>query len=95
LLTLVNYLVSSPGNLTDDEINESISEIFSQGGDIMATIAEKWIDQGIEKGKWDVVKNLLREGLSIDFIAKTTGFPTDKIKQYKESIQAQQANASA
>jgi predicted transposase/invertase (TIGR01784 family) len=60
----------------------------------MATIAEKWIDQGIEKGiekgKWDVVKNLLCEGLSIDFIAKITGFPTEKVKQFKESIQGQQ-----
>ena len=98
LIALVNYLVSSPGNLTDNEINESISEVFSQGGDIMATIAEKWIDQGvekgIEKGKWDVVKNMLRKGISIDFIEEITGFTADKIKQFKEKKQSQEENIS-
>jgi predicted transposase/invertase (TIGR01784 family) len=102
LVALVNYLVSSPGNLTDNEINESISEVFSQGGDIMATIAEKWIDQGvakgiekgIEKGKWDVVKNMLRKGISIDFIEEITGFTADKIKQFKEKKQSQEENIS-
>jgi len=98
LVALVNYLVNSPGNLTDNEINESISEVFSQGGDIMATIAEKWIDQGvekgIEKGKWDVVKNMLRKGISIDFIEEITGFTAEKIKQFKEKKQSQEENIS-
>ncbi|MGD2092591.1 MAG: hypothetical protein PVH61_40870 [Candidatus Aminicenantes bacterium] len=42
----------------------------------MTTIAEKLINQG----KWDVVMNMLRMGLSIDIISKSTGFTADQIK---------------
>ena len=41
----------------------------------MATIAEKLINQG----KWDVVMNMLREGASIDFIAKVTGLKKEEV----------------
>lgn len=65
----------------------------------MSTIAEKLINQeiekGIDKGKWDVVMNMLREGLSIDTISKCTGFTADQIKEFKEKMQEQKENAAA
>ena len=65
----------------------------------MAAIAEKLINQGIEKGidkgKWDVIMNMLREGASIDFISKVTGFTADQIKEFKEKIQEQKEDAAA
>jgi hypothetical protein len=36
--------------------------------------------------------NLLREGLPVDIIAKTSGYSADQIKQYKEKLQARPAN---
>ena len=65
----------------------------------MAAIAEKLINQGIEKGidkgKWDVIMNMLREGASIDFTSKVTGFTADQIKEFKEKIQEQKEDAAA
>jgi predicted transposase/invertase (TIGR01784 family) len=74
----------------------------------MATIAEKWIKKGKEEGikvgkeegmkegkkegKWEMILNLLREGLPVDLIAKASGFPADQIKKYKDSLQNRQAH---
>ncbi|HLP46999.1 MAG TPA: hypothetical protein VK469_13680 [Candidatus Kapabacteria bacterium] len=38
-------------NLTEEDIEVSVSEVFEQGGKIMATIAEKWINKGKEEVK--------------------------------------------
>ena len=50
------------------------------------------IKEGKKEGKWEMIMNLLREGLPIDLIAKTSGFSADQIKQYKESLQTREAN---
>jgi len=104
LVALLTYLGSSAVNLTEEDIEVSVSEVFEQGGKIMATIAEKWLNKGKEEGKeegikegkkegkWEMILNLLREGLPVDIIAKTSGFSADQIKQYKESLQTRQAN---
>ena len=57
----------------------------------MQTIFEKWV----EKGKWDMVMNLLREGIPIEIIAKTSGFTAVQINEFKEKIQDQQVNEAA
>lgn len=67
---------------------------YFQGGDLMATIAEKWIEQGKKQGKnqgkkegkWDVVKKSLKEGLPIKTIERITGFPAEEIHRYKEKF---------
>jgi ribosomal protein L10 len=57
----------------------------------MQTIFEKWI----EKGKWDVVMNSLREGIPIDVIAKISGFTAAQINEFREKMKDQQVNAAA
>jgi predicted transposase/invertase (TIGR01784 family) len=91
LVTLINYLMSAAGNLDNEEIEVTVSKVFNQGGEIMATIAEKLINQT----KWDVVMNLLREGIPIDIISKCTGFTADQIKEFKEKMQEQKEDAAA
>jgi predicted transposase/invertase (TIGR01784 family) len=99
LETLVIYLMSSAGKMEKKEIEVPVSEVFEQGGEIMATIAEKLKNEGkIEgkiEGKWDVVKNLLREGLSIDIISKGTGFTAGQINEFKQKMQGQLLSAAA
>jgi len=91
LEALVNYLVNGPGKLTEEELQEPVTRIIEEGGADMQTIFEKWI----EKGKWDVVKNLLQDGLSIDFISRATGFTAAQINEFKEKMQDQQIDAAA
>jgi predicted transposase/invertase (TIGR01784 family) len=107
LVALINYLVSAAGNLENEEIEVTVSKVFSEGGEVMATIAEKLINQGIEKGidqginqgiekgKWDVVMKMLNKGMDIDIIEEITGFTADQIKEFEEKIKEQQENAAA
>ncbi len=91
LEVLVTYLVNSPGKLTEEELQEPVNRLIEEGGADMETIFEKWVD----KGKWDVVMKMLREGFSIDAISKVTDFTTNQIIEFKEKMQAQQVNAAA
>ena len=61
----------------------------------MATIAEQLIDQGIDKGKWDMVMKMLVEGIPIDIIAKISGFTVGQIREFEKEMQYQQANEAA
>jgi len=95
LETLVNYLMSSAGNLEEKEVGAPVSEVFNEGGEIMGTIAEKLINQGKWEAKWELVMNMLREGLSVDIISKISGFTAAQINEFKEKMQAQQVDAAA
>ena len=89
LETLVNYLMSSAGNLEEKEIEVPVSEVFNEGGEIMATIAEKIA----KKAKWEVVMNMLRKGIDIPTIEELTGFTAAQINEFKEKAQAVDAAA--
>jgi predicted transposase/invertase (TIGR01784 family) len=99
LEVLVTYLVNSSGKLTEEELQEPVNRLIEEGGADMQTIFEKWIEKGVEKGidkgKWDMVMNLLREGIPIDIIEKTSGFTAAQINEFKEKMQDQQANKAA
>jgi predicted transposase/invertase (TIGR01784 family) len=95
LEALVTYLVNSPGKLTEEELQEPVNRLIEQGGVDMQTIFEKWIEKGVDKGKWDVVMKMLREGFSIDSISKVTDFTAHQINEFKEKMQDQQVNAAA
>lgn len=95
LEVLVTYLVNSPGKLTEEELQKPVNRLIEEGGADMQTIFEKWVEKGIDKGKWDVVMNLLRLGISIDIISKSTGFTAAQINEFKEKMKDQQINAAA
>jgi hypothetical protein len=42
-----------------------------------------------------MIMNLLREGIPIDIIAKTSGFTASQINEFKEKMKDQQVNAAA
>jgi predicted transposase/invertase (TIGR01784 family) len=89
LEVLLRYLATSARALTEEELKESVTQIFEEGGDFMATIAEKWI----ERGKWDVVKNSLKEGLPINTIVRITGLPAEEINRMKEEMAKSKSSA--
>lgn len=92
LEVLLNYLSSSGRYLNEDNLKETLTQVFEikKGGDLMATLAEKWREQGIEIGKeevtWEFVKNSLEEGLPIETIERITGLPIEKINRIKEKM---------
>ncbi|WP_175937827.1 hypothetical protein [Wolbachia endosymbiont of Madathamugadia hiepei] len=47
---------------------------------------EVGIEKGKTEGKIEVVKNLLKAGVSVDLIAESTGLPRAEIAQLKEEV---------
>jgi predicted transposase/invertase (TIGR01784 family) len=92
---LLRYLSNSARGITQEELKESVTKIFIEGGTIMETIAEKLLKkgrkEGIEKG---IVKGIekgivkgRKEGiekgrLEIIKVMKNKGLPLDKIAEY-------------
>jgi predicted transposase/invertase (TIGR01784 family) len=93
LEVLLRYLTRSARGLPEKDLNESISKLFEDGGDIMQTIAEKWKsegikigekrgeERGIEKKAIETAKNLLEMGIDVDMIVKATGLKKEQIKK--------------
>ncbi len=51
LEVLLRYLTRSARDLTKEELEETVTRVFEeQGGDLMSTIAEKWIEEGVKIG---------------------------------------------
>jgi len=88
---LLRYLTRSARDLTEKELKETVTRVFEeQGGDIMSTIAEKWIEEGekkgMEKAKIETARELVKNGVDIDVIAKSTGLSRGKIKKLAEKV---------
>jgi predicted transposase/invertase (TIGR01784 family) len=84
---VLQYFLGS-GELKDREqffelINDSIS--YEVGGDIM-TLAEQFIEEGIEKGKLEVIKTMLSNGVEPAFIAKNTGVSMREIEALQKKL---------
>jgi predicted transposase/invertase (TIGR01784 family) len=64
----------------------------------MATIAEKWIEDGVkigvekgekkgmEKAKIETARELVKNGVDIDVIARSTGLSRGKIEKLAEKV---------
>ena len=90
LEALLRYLTASADTITPEVLQESLAQSIKDGGDIMPTIAQQWMQQGRQEGmeskEWFVVKNSLLMGLSIETIAKLTGLPVKRIEQMKTQL---------
>ncbi|MCP4155918.1 MAG: hypothetical protein GY757_49795 [bacterium] len=58
----------------------------------MATIAEQWIEEGKQEGKWEMVMNLLKAGLPISTITQASGFSAEEISRMKKNPPQAAAN---
>ena len=54
LETLIRYVSSGAKHLTEEQLVEAVNKIFKEGGDMMPTLAEQWMErgrvEGLEKG---------------------------------------------
>ena len=89
LETLLRYLSSVSNTEQLDIIKSEVDQFIEHGGEIMTTIAEKWIqegiEKGIEKGKIEDAKKMLQLGLNIEQIIEITGLSRDKIENLMEN----------
>ncbi|UCH93155.1 MAG: Rpn family recombination-promoting nuclease/putative transposase [Candidatus Aminicenantes bacterium] len=86
---LLRYLTRSARGLPEKELDESVSQLFEEGGELMQTIAEKWKregikigeERGIEKKAIETAKNLLEMGIDVEMIAKATGLKKEQVEK--------------
>ena len=98
-LVLLRYVTHSARDLTKEELEETMTRVFEeQGGDIMSTIAEGWIEEGVkigvekgekkgvEKAKLETARELVKNGVDIDVIARSAGLSRGKIEKLAEKV---------
>ncbi|WP_371222553.1 transposase [Orientia tsutsugamushi] len=75
------------------ELEQVLAKYLSEEekGNIMRTIAEKYIDEGIEigevKAKQELARNLLKAGFSVEFISENTGLSKEEVINLKNNIE--------
>jgi predicted transposase/invertase (TIGR01784 family) len=66
-------------------------QLFEEGGNIMATIAEKWKKEGKKEGKKEeklnIARELVKNGVDINIISRSTGLPLEKLKELASMVQ--------
>ncbi|CAM79696.1 Rpn family recombination-promoting nuclease/putative transposase [Orientia tsutsugamushi] len=74
------------------ELEQILAKYLSEEekGNIMRTIAAKYIDEGIAKGRAEaaqgLARNLLKAGFSVEFIAENTGLSNEEVVNLKVSM---------
>jgi predicted transposase/invertase (TIGR01784 family) len=76
---LLRYLVNSAENIPEDQLRESLEQILEKGGDMMATLAQKWKEQGKDEG----IEIGIEEGIEI---GKEEGSETTKWTVARKSL---------
>ncbi|MCP4219080.1 MAG: Rpn family recombination-promoting nuclease/putative transposase, partial [bacterium] len=83
---LVRYIANAAKHLTREQLSDTVKKSLKYEGEVMATIEEQWKQEIEEKNHWEIVKNSLKEGLSVKTIMKITGMPIDRINSMKEKM---------
>jgi predicted transposase/invertase (TIGR01784 family) len=88
LETLLRYIVATNEVEQMENITTEIEKTIEKGGMAMPTIAEKWfedgVEKGIEKGKIEDAVKMIEMGMSDDDINKITGLNRERIKELRE-----------
>jgi hypothetical protein len=50
LYTLLRYVTGAASQLDPEELHRAVAECLTPGETLMPTIAEKWIEQGVQQG---------------------------------------------
>ena len=85
----IRYIMNARNDLELQTVYDIAKEISLERSEVVMTIAEKLItegmekgmEKGVEKGKLEVAGNLLGLGVEIDKIIKATGLTEDEIKK--------------
>jgi predicted transposase/invertase (TIGR01784 family) len=86
LEVMLRYLATSVDSQNVDELKTNINKVIKTGEEIMPTIAEKWVQEGIQKNKLEVAKKMLQKGLSNADIRDITGLSIKKIEEIRNSL---------
>lgn len=92
--TFMLYIVSAAKNITSEDTEKIINKIerdYSEGSEIIMTLADIWKEEGIRKGEARLakrfVKNAIQEGMDIGKIEKLTEMSREEIEKIKQELE--------
>ncbi|MFW6287797.1 MAG: hypothetical protein ACOC2J_03500 [bacterium] len=87
---IINYIMNVRNDVAENRLREIADKVSSERGERIMTLAEKLRMEGMKKGKKegkkDVAISMLKEGLSIEQIAKFTKLDKGEIELLKDEI---------
>jgi len=86
---LLRYLSNSTEYVKEEILKESVMAILDQGGELMPTLAQKWMQEGMQEGMEngkkenarEVAKRMLNDDFPIEKIIKYTGLTEKEVKE--------------
>ena len=90
LEVLLRYLVASVDSKKTEVLKKEIEKTINAGESIMPTIAEKWvqegIEKGIEKGKIEAAEKMISRGMSNADVRDITGLSVKRIEEIRKRV---------
>lgn len=82
----IRYLVSTVESGEEKNLTRVITKSLKDGGTSMPTIAEKWIQEGIEKNQLEIIEKMILNDMNTADIRKITGVSLSKIEQVRKQV---------
>ena len=81
-------------HISRDQLKKMLEKSKIEGGGIMQTLGDRMRKEGIEigekigieEGKIEIARTLIKRGIDMNIIAEATGFPKGKIEKLAETI---------
>ena len=83
LEALIRYVMNARQDIEFNDIYGAVKEISLEGSELIMTIAEQLIKEGMEKGMEKVAKQMFSDGEDINKIIKYTGLSREDIERLK------------
>ena len=80
LEVLLRYLTRSARSLQEKELNQSVTQLFEKGGNLMQTIASKWKKEGKKEEKLETARRMLLNNFSVEQVITATGLTEEEVK---------------
>ena len=91
LETMVRYIINARDDMCYVDMHDAVKNVSPKGGELLMTIAEKLINEGMEKGKEEgreegreeVALQMLLENEPVERIARYTGLSKKRIEELR------------
>ena len=87
--TLMRYIFSARANLTKTDVKEIIKKIgttYPEGSEVVMTLAERFMEEGVMKGLEKVVRKSIIKGLTTEDIIEITGLKKEEIEDIRKKM---------
>lgn len=73
--------------VTEEGLKRMLEESDIEGGDIMQTLAQQLKKEGKKEEKLNIARELVKNGVDINIISRSTGLPLEKLEELASMVQ--------